>query len=113
MSFITKCLIKLFSKQIGEDQFGNKYYISNKMNYLRKKKRYVIYNGISEPTKVPPLWHAWLHYLVEEIPNDKDGNYQYKWQKNYVPNLTGTKNAYNPTKYTSLKLSSDRIWHLK
>lgn len=96
MSFLNNVFIKLFCKKVGSDEFGNSYYESKKSNYLNQKKRYVVYNGLAEPSKVPPLWHGWLHYLSDELPapNAK----KYEWQKPYLPNLTGTKFAYVPEK---------------
>jgi NADH:ubiquinone oxidoreductase subunit len=83
----------LFAKSVGVDQFGNKYYLSKNKNSEGKYKRFVIYNGITEPTKVPPLWHSWLHYLSEQVP---EGEQKYDWQKAPIPNLTGTNLAYKP-----------------
>ena len=82
----------LFCKKVGEDEFGNKYYISKVCDADGKYRRSVIYKGLHEPSKVPPMWHAWLHYITDDIPKIK----KYKWQKKYVPNLTGTKRAYMP-----------------
>jgi len=58
MSFIDKFLAKICAKKIGEDDFGNEYYISCFRNYLGKYKRLVIYNGLDLSSKVPPMWHA-------------------------------------------------------
>ena len=53
----------LFNGQYaGADQFGNKYY-SNK-----KGKRWVIYKGEVEATKIPPEWYLWIHFLSKEKP---------------------------------------------
>ncbi|MCP5369472.1 MAG: hypothetical protein H6909_02125 [Rickettsiaceae bacterium] len=93
MSLINKLWIKLFYTKVGEDQFGNIYYTSEQKNYLGVNKRYVCYNGLDESSKVPPMWHAWLHYLSNEIPFKIKS---YNWQQNYQPNLTGTKNSYHP-----------------
>lgn len=91
MSFIDKVLAKLSAKKVGEDSFGNCYYLSVFKNHLGKNKRLVIYNGLSISSKVPPMWHAWLHYMSDEIPkNEKNLG----WQKDYRPNLTGTGYAY-------------------
>ncbi|MGC0371778.1 MAG: hypothetical protein DGJ47_000478 [Rickettsiaceae bacterium] len=94
MSFINKLWIKLFYQKEGADQFGNVYYTSSDKNYLGKEKRFVYYNGIDESSKVPPMWHAWLHYLSDELPNDEP--LEHSWQKEHTPNLTGTKYAYLP-----------------
>lgn len=93
MSFIDKFFISFFHKKVGEDQFGNRYYSSLRKDYLGREKRYVIYNGAPEPSKVPPLWHAWLHHLSDEIPSNESS---YEWQQGYQPNLTGTKYSYFP-----------------
>lgn len=95
MELIDKIFIYLTSKYIGKDQFGNQYYQSRfRQNYLNKKSRYVIYNGKTIASKVPSKWHAWLHHLVDVIPNEID--VKYSWEKDFVPNLTGTKYAYSP-----------------
>jgi NADH:ubiquinone oxidoreductase subunit len=107
MSFINKFWIKFFAREIGADQFGNKYFIGKNKNYLGHSKRFVVYDGKSESSKVPPMWHAWLHYLNNEIP---DGNESYSWQQEHIPNLTGTKHAYNPDKAKNKKLETYSTW---
>ncbi|NRB10448.1 MAG: NADH:ubiquinone oxidoreductase subunit NDUFA12 [Rickettsiaceae bacterium] len=97
MSIINKIWLKIFAKKVGEDRFGNKYYLGNNTNYLGQKKRYVIFNGIEESSKVPPVWHAWLHYMSDVTPSDSTEN-NYSWQQDHLPNLTGTKYAYNPAR---------------
>ena len=79
----------LFSgKFAGSDEFGNKYYSNS------KGKRWVIYKNTVEASKIPPEWHLWIHFLKRDIPS-KSAN-KFIWQKKYVENLTGTKNAYKP-----------------
>ncbi len=95
MSFIDKLLVRIFTKKVGEDDFGNEYCVSLVKKHLGKNKRLVIYNGLNLSSKVPPMWHAWLHYMSDEIPSDEK---KLPWQKNYQPNLTGTKYAYEPSK---------------
>ncbi|MDX1923742.1 MAG: NADH-ubiquinone oxidoreductase subunit NDUFA12 family protein [Rickettsiaceae bacterium] len=87
---VSSFFIKLFSKKVGEDECGNSYYLSG-------KRRFVIYKGAVEPTKVPPMWHAWLHFLSDDLPSSLDLK-KHDWQKPYSPNLTGTKEAYSPRK---------------
>ena len=98
MSFIDKFLAKFYAKKVGEDSFGNIYYLSFFKNYLGKNKRLVIYNGLNLASKVPPMWHSWLHYMSDDIPRDEKS---FAWQKNYQPNLTGTKYAYDPSKLSN------------
>ena len=107
MSLINKLYFKLFCNQVGVDQFGNIYYTSKAKNYLGHAKRFVSYKGMDESSKVPPMWHAWLHYLSDHIPSESD-NKNYIWQKEHQPNLSGTKYAYNPalSKHVTIKTYS-------
>jgi len=96
MSLVNKLIAKLFSKKIGQDEFGNEYRVGYVKSYLGHNKRFVIYNGIDLSSKVPPVWHSWLHYLIDEIP--VNSTKKMRWEKDYRPNLTGTKHAYDPSK---------------
>ena len=86
-------LLKTWLKgiRVGEDSFGNKYYRSKNLDNYGRAKRWVVYNGQPEASKVPPEWHAWLHYMVEDPLLDK---VRYDWQKDHLPNLTGTGASY-------------------
>ena len=95
MDFITRLFIKTRSRLVGEDEFGNRYYEAKKPSALGQHKRYVLFRGIAEASKVPPHWHGWLHY-VEENPPPKSGGARHAWQKPHQPNLTGTIYAYRP-----------------
>jgi NADH:ubiquinone oxidoreductase subunit len=96
VSIINKIFTFFTSDKVGADQFGNRYYVSRfKKDYLGNKARYIMYKGIADPSKVPPMWHAWLHYLSDNLPKETR---IYSWQKNHIPNLTGTKLAYIPAK---------------
>ena len=97
MKKVSEFLIKLTSKKVGVDEFGNQYFLG------KNNKRFVIYNGIAESTKIPAMWHGWIHHSCDEIPSDLK---KYSWQKIHLPNLTGTKNAYSPLNSPSSKTSS-------
>lgn len=85
---------KLFTENVGQDEFGNQYYLSKFKNFKGQNKRSVIYKGIAEPSKIPPMWHAWIHFLTNDVPNS---DYRkYRWNKTHKPNLTGTQGAYYP-----------------
>lgn len=112
MSFINGLWVKFFCKQVGVDQFGNKYFVGNSKNYLGHNKRYVLYNGINDGSKVPARWHAWLHYLSNELPSEKSQK-DYEWQIEHIQNLTGTKAAYDPSKSKHIKLESYSSWRPK
>jgi NADH:ubiquinone oxidoreductase subunit len=76
--------------KVGEDEAGNRFYQT-----ADGKRRWVIYKGVAEASKVSPDWHGWLHHTFDEPPSSsplprKD------WEKDHVPNLTGTEAAYRP-----------------
>ena len=87
----TRIYTFLFGKLIGKDQFGNRYYQS------KKGKRWVIYNGEVEASKIPNEWYSWMHYTNNKIENVHELK-KYDWQKDHLPNQTGTQNSYHPKK---------------
>ena len=78
---------------IGTDEYENRYFEEKKARKNCKKRRWVLYKGPPEASKVPAIWHAWLHYTVENIQPAKKN---YTWEKPHLPNLTGTALAYKP-----------------
>lgn len=107
MSFIDKYLVRLSAKKIAKDEYGNSYYLGRRKDYLGRNKRYVIYNGLNESSKVPPMWHAWLHYMIDDIPTTEE---DFKWQQDPRPNLSGTKYAYNPEVSEGKKIHLFNKW---
>lgn len=106
MKLLDKLWISFTGRFVTKDEFGNEYYESKSKNYLGKQARSVIYSDEAEPSKVPPLFHAWLHHLTDEAPGECQNNFV--WQKAYVPNMTGTDLAYSPLKGTKrAEVSSD------
>lgn len=93
MSFTIRLLIWFKSRLIGQDSYGNRYYEEkpNKTSPV-KPRRWVIYKGYHEASKVPPEWHAWLHYRADQPLQGE----VYAWQRPHQPNFTGTPLAYNP-----------------
>jgi len=75
---------------VGEDEFGNRYF-----RQKNGRRRWVIYNGEAEPSRIPPGWYGWIHGLTE-IPPNQDNYRRHEWEKPHVPNLTGTPGAYRP-----------------
>lgn len=90
----TRIFTFLHGRLIGTDEFGNRYYEARRAKLHGRNRRWVIYNGKPEPTKVPPHWHGWLHHTLERpIP---EAAHRYGWQKGHLPNLTGTLMRYLP-----------------
>lgn len=96
MNLISKLAIKMTAQSVGTDEFGNQYFESRKALRNGRKRRYVMYKGLAEASKVPSDWHGWLHY-TEDTPPPKKGYAKHDWQKSHLPNLTGTSYAYRPS----------------
>jgi NADH:ubiquinone oxidoreductase subunit len=98
----TRLFTWLRGELVGVDAFGNRYYREKGQRKLQggagrdsRERRWVIYKGEPEASRVPPVWHGWLHHTFAEVPKDA-GTKKFPWQKDYVPNLTGTPDAYRP-----------------
>ncbi|HHY01757.1 NADH:ubiquinone oxidoreductase subunit NDUFA12 [Paracoccus alkenifer] len=87
----TQVWTRRFGNKVGEDQQGNIYYQT-----ADGKRRWVIYNGESEASRVPPEWHGWLHHTWDEPPT-RAPLPQKPWERPHLPNLTGLPGAYRPT----------------
>ena len=81
----------LFGRPVGADQFGNRYYQSKD-----GKRRWVIYNGTVEASRVPPDWHGWLHHTFKEPPT-KAPFKERPWEQAHQPNMSGTDYAKRPS----------------
>ena len=88
--------IKRRSDLVGEDDFGNRYFQDRKASIEGRQRRYVVYKGLAEPSKVPPDWHGWLHYTFDEPPTERP-LLKRAWEKPHKPNYTGTLEAYKPS----------------
>lgn len=82
---------------IGKDEGGNEYYEArdNSDSYDQRKRRWVIYQGYAEASKVPPDWHGWLRYTFDEPPTTAP-LLRRSWEKDHLPNMTGTLEAWRP-----------------
>lgn len=105
---MTGMAIRLFTwrhgEEVGRDSAGNRYYRYRKggkvhRDSLRHERRWVIYAGEDEASRVPPEWHAWLHHTSDEIP-PKEGIPRRPWMKDHQPNPTGSELAYRPPGHT-------------
>ncbi len=99
MSFGTKLFTRFYGELVGSDQFGNRYYLDRRTKGQQRERRWVIYNGEVEASRVPPEWHGWLHRTVVEPPTVVAPQVR-PWQKPHLPNLTGSAQAYRPPGHT-------------
>lgn len=90
--------VTMFSraKLVGRDDYGNKYYKAKPRKGYKHDRRWVMYKGAPEATKVPPEWHGWLHHQTDAVPTEEAQSYRRKWQKPHRQNMTGTNKAYRP-----------------
>jgi len=75
---------------VGEDELGNKYYTNKDQS-----KRWVIYDGPIDGSRISPDWHGWLHHTFDECPGTTPLQHK-PWEKAHFPNMSGTNAAYHP-----------------
>ncbi len=78
----------LKGRYVGSDAFGNKYFQEKTNRKIRKPRRWVLFKGREEATKIPPEWHGWMHYVFDVPPAVENSK--------YIPNMTGTPLQYRP-----------------
>ena len=89
MSFGTRLFTWLHGTYVGSDSAGNRYYRGRPIGARKRERRWVIYAGQPEASKVPAEWHGWLHGTQIEPPTEVKPVH-YPWMKPHLPNLTGT-----------------------
>ncbi len=89
----------LTGEQVGTDAQGNKYYRAKKVRtdgpFAGTERRWVIYNGANDASRVPAEWHGWLHHSYDGVPESHLPPARI-WEVDYTPNATGTAQAYRP-----------------
>lgn len=76
--------------KVGEDDQGNTFYRNQD-----DSRRWVIFNGEPEASRISPDWHGWLHHTFDDNPADRPLAHKV-WEKPHQDNLTGTALAYAP-----------------
>lgn len=90
-------------EQVGTDAQGNRYYRSRNRrkdlptdgSYTGGERRWVIYEGANDASRVPPEWHGWLHHSYDSLPESHLPPARI-WESDHSPNATGTTRAYRP-----------------
>ena len=100
MTLGTRLFTWMRGHQVGTDAEGNRYFEDKKLIAGRRRKRWVLYNGEVEASRVPPDWHGWLHHTTDATP-PRGGLPRQSWQKDHVRNLSGTDAAYRPPGHSS------------
>ena len=84
--------------RVGADEMGNVYYkaIGHVIDSsIGPERRWVIYSGEAEPSRVPPEWRGWLTHTHDTPPSEATYVAR-EWQKPHLPNMTGSPRAYRP-----------------
>lgn len=76
--------------RVGEDSQGNVFYRDR-----GDSRRWVIFNGECEASRVDPQWHGWLHHTFAEPPTER-ALARKPWERPHSENMTGTSAAYAP-----------------
>jgi NADH:ubiquinone oxidoreductase subunit len=79
---------------MGDDALGNRYYQARKADG-NFRRRWVVYAGSNDASRVPPEWHGWLHNTLDDIP-ERSLLPARDWETEPTANLTGTNAAYRP-----------------
>lgn len=77
--------------QVGQDGVGNTYFQSK-----HGDRRWVIYNGENDASRIEPDWYAWMHKQIDDVPDRAMGPAP-KYLAVPTANMTGTPLAYRPT----------------
>ncbi|MBO9602006.1 MAG: NADH:ubiquinone oxidoreductase subunit NDUFA12 [Novosphingobium sp.] len=81
---------------VGTDAQGNRYYRAKQPKHVDgRERRWVIYNGANDASRVPAEWHGWLHGSFDGVPESNLPPARI-WEVEYTPNATGTAAAYRP-----------------
>ena len=78
-------------RKVGTDHLGNVYYAAKKGG-----RRFVIYNGPNDASRIPPEWFSWLHHQIDGVPDEALPPAP-KFLREATPNQTGTPDAYRPS----------------
>jgi NADH:ubiquinone oxidoreductase subunit len=96
MTIGTRLFTWLKGEYVGSDSQGNRYYRERKPVAGRRQKRWIIYRGEVEASRVPPDWHGWLHHTTDQPPPSDGLPTRHPWQLAHQENRSGTAFAYHP-----------------
>ena len=82
-------------EQVGTDAQGNTYFRAKKRRADGGERRWVMYDGANDASRVPAEWHGWLHNTYDGVPESHLPPARI-WEVDYTPNATGTPAAYRP-----------------
>jgi NADH:ubiquinone oxidoreductase subunit len=108
--FINAFFIRFTSQHMGTDSHGNEYYARTEKSFRggMRQRRFIVYNGFQEASKIDAAWHGWLHHATDLIPGSADDTRSLKsWDKPHQENTTGTTDCYLPTGHAFQQSSAE------
>lgn len=88
----TRLFTRRHGREVGRDEAGNIYFQHRK----DPRRRWVLYSGSNDASRTPPGWSSWLRGQIEDVP-DKSLPPRREFEKDALPNLTGTAETYRPS----------------
>ena len=88
----TRLFTRRHGREVGRDAAGNVYFQHRK----DPARRWVIYDGSNDASRTPPGWSSWLRGQIDDVP-DKALPPRRQFEKEALPNLTGTGDTYRPS----------------
>lgn len=92
--FGTTLFTRWRGESVGNDAQGNRYFRERVTPAGEPQRRWVLYSGDVEASKVPAEWHAWLHHTTDSLPDP--GRKRHTWEQPHLANRTGTADAWRP-----------------
>lgn len=83
---------------VGTDEAGNTYYRAVGPTIdpsTGPERRWVVFVGEADASKVPPDWRGWLTHTFD-VPPSEHARTRREWEKPHLANMTGTAAAYRP-----------------
>ena len=90
-SWGTSFFSRRHGEEVGRDEAGNIYF----RHRDEPARRWVMYDGNNDSSRVPPGWNAWLRGTIDAVP-DKSLPPRRAFEQDPQANLTGTTSAYRP-----------------
>lgn len=90
-SWGTSLFSRRHGREAGRDEAGNVYFVHAK----DPARRWVMYDGANDSSRVPPGWNAWLRGTIDDVP-DKSLPPRRPFEQPPAANLTGSDSAWRP-----------------
>ena len=87
---LTRWEARVSGREVGTDPLGNRYFESRD-----GRRRWVLYAGEADASRIPPDWHLWMHGAAMPPPSQQPLKVP-AWIRPHAPNATGTPAAWAP-----------------